>query len=1282
MMGLGKVRKRGGKAQGVALVTVISVLAMMVLLTVAMLGMATRERAVAGSMGDGAAAQALKDLATGLVISQMRSATEGDQLLAWATQPGAVWTWDMRGRFVRGHRLYSDSVMVEGDAASLMGSSPPADWDSEANRARYVDLNAPVIRAAGDGLAELEAIYPILDPRAEGLVGGFGFEAGINGVVRAGDHRARLPMPVEWLYVLEDGSLGTLSAAGSFVGDGVASLDNPIVGRVAFYADDETSKLNLNTASEPTFWDTPRVAGKDRMYARFQPAAREYQRYPGHPATTALSPVFGGSLLAGEVPLELKRAVYRTIPRVGVGGSDGGTQNPHTQSGFGGAVVDADRLFASGAELLLRPDRRLADELLAGNGALASAALRRASGFLTVHSRAPETTLFNTPRLVVWPVSDESRYHEQTRTAFDQRVAFCSNTRAWDASLAHDRTSNPNSAQRYDYVFRRIDEDENSGDYNRILRNRQLYEYLREMTALPFPGFGPGAGATFAQKYGIDRDQILTQMYDYVRSTNLFDDSLGLGSDATGGVSNSHRQFTDGRGSQGFGKVTPAQLTHNDTLGFGRFVTISEASLVFLCNADAAGGADGLLDSNVVEGDGSGKPFNKMLTTKLVGDQRRVQACLIFEFFSPMQGWNGIGGEFRVRVTFDNLSSEFLVNGQSMGFGQGNFLTNRYVYPAAWHERAWGGNLGFRTFLRSANMPARPGTAGSADSGGNGTYHWVSAPLTVAPDSSGRMQFTGGKLTVELIDTGLAPGTVQSIELDFPSAAVPVPELVRTGTPAAYGSTADPNTLNAPATSAQDWWSFTFGGGGCGATAGRFRHADRNPEQGGGPLAGAFIRKEDTVLSLVPRHGDFRLIAGRRKVPSTVFVPHQFYGTSNRMAHHHRSTASPYHIQGGSESLGAMVPHPSGSGLLWGSWGRPNFPKVAEGQQLYGDFDHAVSVTVDGPYINKPDEGNVRDLAGGGDPYYQTNWTQDLGGATFFSPNRQMPGPGMFGSLPVGVKREIPWQTLLFRPAGAGVGDYPRRHPSRDVNPPDHLWLDLFWMPVVEPYSISDAFSTAGKVNMNYRMANFPHIRRATALHGVFGDEQLLAVPTGEAGRYKSSSLDVNAQIVAAGGYRKRLDREETLKQFDERFAGGDLFRSASEICDIHLVPEGQTVAAMEGGFWGLHRLTGENARERAYTNLHTRLTTRSNTFRVHVIAQSLQKSRGSDPGGFDPAVDRVAATWRGSTVLERFIDPVHDPAAPIPDYATRDLKLLNGPSLKTLDFYYQWRVLEEERGP
>jgi len=135
------------------------------------------------------------------------------------------------------------------------------------------------------------------------------------------------------------------------------SASDPIVGRIAFWTDDETCKVNINTASvgkntttttppygfktptivsgvvnsgtESSFWDTPRsYTPQDFGYAYSQPVQNEFQRYPGHPATVDLSAVFNGWTADANFPED----VYQITPRVISGGSQEGTQPALTQA--------------------------------------------------------------------------------------------------------------------------------------------------------------------------------------------------------------------------------------------------------------------------------------------------------------------------------------------------------------------------------------------------------------------------------------------------------------------------------------------------------------------------------------------------------------------------------------------------------------------------------------------------------------------------------------------------------------------------------------------------------------------------------------------------------------------------------------------------------------------------------------------------------------------------------------------------------------------------------------
>ncbi len=110
--------------------------------------------------------------------------------------------------------------------------------------------------------------------------------------------------------------------------------------------------------------------------------------------------------------------------------------------------------------------------------------------------------------------------------------------------------------------------------------------------------------------------------------------------------------------------------------------------------------------------------------------------------------------------------------------------------------------------------------------------------------------------------------------------------------------------------------------------------------------------------------------------------------------------------------------------------------------------------------------------------------------------------------------------------------------------------------------------------------------------------------------------------------------------------------------------------------FWSGNRPTGDNVRERSYSNLYARLTTRSNTFRVHVRAQVLKKARSTAADTYNPAVDAVLSEYRGSTLLERYIDPNDSTsAATIPDYASGGVT-----GQAPLDSFYRFHSLETKR--
>ncbi len=130
-----------------------------------------------------------------------------------------------------------------------------------------------------------------------------------------------------------------------------------------------------------------------------QPARREYQRSPGHPATTSLNGIFqfGDS-----------KEIFKLTPKYEYGGSLEGSTVP-----TGAVPSKQDRLYASLDELMFAQDRTPTglDKQWIGS--------RRF--FLTAHSRAPELNIFGTPRVAIWPIHESDS--SLTRTAFDQLMA-------------------------------------------------------------------------------------------------------------------------------------------------------------------------------------------------------------------------------------------------------------------------------------------------------------------------------------------------------------------------------------------------------------------------------------------------------------------------------------------------------------------------------------------------------------------------------------------------------------------------------------------------------------------------------------------------------------------------------------------------------------------------------------------------------------------------------------------------------------------------------------------
>ncbi|HEY8966696.1 MAG TPA: Verru_Chthon cassette protein A, partial [Candidatus Methylacidiphilales bacterium] len=909
-----------------------------------------------------------------------------------------------------------------------------------------------------------------------------------------------------------------------------------------------------------------------RAMGLYQPAQKEYQRYPGHPAMTCLSSVFTG-LSANDI--------YALAPRVSAGGSNGGTTVATAP-----VPAKSQRLFASVDELAFDPSRNAAAKLKASDVA-------QSHFFVTASSRAPELNLFNLPRVACWPLY--AGLAAGKVTSLDKLIAFCSST-------GTGATASP-------YYFQRQRYDSSTNDIG-LARNVTLYNYLRTLTGQQIPGFT----GTFSTKYGADRDQILTEIFDYIRTTNLSDLNLDAAN-----------QFTPATGP-GHGWVVPTQYTTAGgvaTQGFGRACTLSSFAIGFVCSSDPAANSASVISSQPA----------------LNANERYVQAILIPNFFSPSQGFASMIPD--MTMTVSGLSTLSL-NGQNL------FAANSYDqrYNAAGsivnNGLASGGHFSWRYF-----------------DNGVPTYALVSSHIRVST-STGTMSLTGANLTVTLKE-GTGSTAFQTLNISLPgSTTLPIPTLLDKK----YGAP-DVSYL----------WGFGTSFGTTWTDKKRLMAAYSQPAPGNyaAPNCGSpLIDNYDVVRSVQPVHGDFRLVAGQQVVPATLFQKHPYYDQTNtKWAANLFEAYTTYNSQGfdpgrTQNSWGSYFSTITPSSYFWASVS-PDIPagaSLANTPESTGDYDNGLPYMPDGPYINKPDEGTK--VPGTGAPYFDNPWNAgDATTSTFSFPNRQMPSPGMFGSLPTGVKAGIPWRTLLFRPAA--------EHPNHfgATAPVDHLLLDLFWMPVVEPYAISDRFSTAGKINMNYQILPFTYIERSTGINALLKSEEVTVVPN--TALYKAKGAGGSAGL-GAQAVDYPIDAAQTLTQFRTKFQNGDVFRSASEICTLHMVPlttPPTTVAVMNGNFWTANQITGENLRERIYATLYPRLTTKSNTYTVHFRAQSLKKNAGSDPQTWRENADQTTGEYRGSATIERFIDANN---ASIPDYAA------NPNATPTLDTFYRWRIVRDHQ--
>ena len=1338
----GKIRWSVGMIRGQALIIVLLFLVLCTFIAIAFLTNVTSSGVGENASASENRASQLATTAVQLVEGTITNATVSGTYptVAWACQPGMIRTYGKGGLAgassapLAYYKLYSSGTMVvtntmDMNPNDIFSADVPPTWDKMPSY--YTDLNAPLFvtnpattNPATSGTTE---VFPIADPRAADAdisVAGFNFSnlmpgssgGTIDGIVTSGttglyanDTTSRLPMPVAWIYVLKDGTLTVPTPPSNGVSlSGTTSWSNatnpptptnPIVGRVAFWTDDESGKINVNTASEGTYWDTP-VANSgsstqifttgttpisDYTMALIQPAQHEYQRYAGHPATTCLSTVFGNALAnSGLMRADIVKAITDAVPRVSDYGQ-GATTNYSPPAGslattMGGTVpvtgstsviTDEDRLYTNLDEFQFQPNRTLQNLNILMSGSAAQEEQNDVDTcrfFLTAHSKAPELNMFGLPRVSIWPIWDSS--HASNRTAFENEILRCS-------------TLNASGTNPHQMCFFRYDPTSTTNDYTgaTVARNPVVYGYLQSLLKSSIPGYGlPFCNSNNSYKYGqSDTNQILTEIFDYIRCTNLADNSAGASpyTSATG----------TGVNQAGLGQVVPIQIvppgTSGTTHGIGRIATISELGLELIKVDDRANTAMAESTTNLSSTiTVTGAPGISKVNPQT---QTLIEWSLIPMLADPMPGWVGQANNLRIKFTNINLS----IGGVAISAATTGTISDVYStgQMGGGRDSRVGGLIGPTALLIS------PSPSDSMYPTGLIVINGTSVGSAINPLPGGAAAISGN-VGVTISGTagtsGASGPTLQTFTFVFPPMPAPIPRLqigtyIGGGTATTWWGTfrAPNNAYTTGSTGTIVTGTFTY------PTAPSNRANSIRINGSGYQLA---QDSNDVLRTLVTTGtlnganvaGDLRLIAVSGSIPATTFQP-SAEGVTGLPPTPVPVTGTNF-VEGNIRwGKGVVAVKPVGAGTLVPTIAEsayvstfysyaPAVPAEALGPNGpgAGDWDNGPGMMVDGPWANKPDEGMYAGAGGsaGNTPYigdYDIVENTTLQLTTLFSPNRQISSPVMFGSLPVGA--DHPWQTLLFRPASLPGYHGGYIHPG-NASPgsvlPDHLLLDLFWMPVVEPYGISEPLATSGKINLNFQIAPFAYINRQTGLDAVLKSVMITALnPTAGPGQkfsqlYKAALTDNSGTTSPTVSTRFPIDPVQTLNQLittstsnypvftrsAHSLAAPNFFVSPTQICDVPLIPMGYTGgdSGNLSSFWSANSLTGDNSLERPYSLIYPRVTTKSNIFTVHVIAQALKQAPGDLVNGtWTENVDQVTGEVRGAYTIEKYYDPNAD---------------------------------------
>ena len=211
-------------------------------------------------------------------------------------------------------------------------------------------------------------------------------------------------------------------------------------------------------------------------------------------------------------------------------------------------------------------------------------------------------------------------------------------------------------------------------------------------------------------------DQILAEIYDYIRCTNLADQSLSTLDSYTPCISTTSKS-----NQMALGQVVPIQISGTPTAGkpqgMGRIATISELGIFLTKIEDRQ--STGSIDSvsnlatkvTIIGGNtdpGAPTSFTPLSSASPPAQQTCIEWAVIPNLFSPMAGYVALGNNLRIHYSAFNL----VINGQAITPSTNTILdlydTGRI--GASSRDSLVGGSIGWVNMATSqAGSAAPPG---------------------------------------------------------------------------------------------------------------------------------------------------------------------------------------------------------------------------------------------------------------------------------------------------------------------------------------------------------------------------------------------------------------------------------------------------------------------------------------------------------------------------------------------------------------------------------------------